>query len=160
MTTGEDVTAGLDLDALDMSAITPESFARIVKATPPERTAEVMAGPHRRRILDELFGRMTVLFKSEVAGDREAMIRWRITAPDTAEPDTYETDIAAGHLTVTPHPTDRAPRLTLTMAAPELLKLASGIASGPLLLITRKLSAEGDLLLAAALTRWFDLPRV
>ncbi len=159
MANADDLTAALDLDTLDMSGITPERFARIVRSTPPERTAAVMAGPHRRRILDELFARMRVLFKAEAAGDREARVRWRITAPG-AEPDVYETDIAAGRLTVTGHLTDRAVRLTLTMAAPELLKLASGSASGPLLLITRRLSAEGDLLLAAALTRWFDLPRV
>jgi hypothetical protein len=149
----------LDFDALDMTAVTPERFARIVKDAPPGATAAVMAGPHRRRILDELFRRMTLLFRSEVAGDREALVRWRITGPG-GEPDTYETAIGGGRLTVTPHATDRVPRLTLTMAAPELLRLASGLTSGPLLFITRKLNAEGDLLLAAALTRWFDLPRV
>ncbi len=159
MANGNDPTPELDIGTLDLSAVEPREFARIVHATPAARTAEVMAGPHRRRVLDELFRRMTVLFKPDVAGDREVMVRWRITAADGAA-DTYETEVRGGRLTVTPHATQRSPRLTLTMAAPELLRLASGGVSAPLLLITRKLDAKGDLLLAAAMTRWFDLPRV
>jgi hypothetical protein len=147
----------LDLDALDLTAVTPERFARIVRDAPPERTAAVMAGPHRRRVLDEVFHRMPSRFRGEAAGDREALVRWRITAPD-GEPDTYETAIAGGRLTVTAHRTDRDATLTLTMSGPDLLRLTSGAMSGPMLLITRRLTADGDLLLAAALTRWFDLP--
>ena len=56
MANGDDPSAELDLDTLDMTAMTPQRFARIVREAPPGRTAEVMAGPHRRRILDELFG--------------------------------------------------------------------------------------------------------
>lgn len=159
MATGDESTAALDLGTLDLSTVDPQEFARIVRTTPIARTTEVMAGPHRRRVLDELFRRMAILFKPGMAGDRQVMIRWCVTAAD-GPADTYETDVADGRLTVTPHATDRSPRLTLTMAAPELLKLASGSASGPLLLITRKLDARGDLLLAASMTRWFDLPGV
>lgn len=157
MATGDRLAFGLDLATLDLGAVEPAEFARIVRALPARRTAEFMAGPHRRRVLDELFRRMETLFRAEAAGDREALVRWRITASDGGV-DTYETAIAGGRLTVTPRATERTPRLTLTMAAPELLHLASGIASGPLLFLTRRLKAQGDLLLAGALARWFDLP--
>ncbi|MGW7002208.1 SCP2 sterol-binding domain-containing protein [Streptomyces sp. NPDC054933] len=157
MATSDDLD--LDSGTLDLRSVEPGEFARIIRDTPARRTAEVMAGPHRRRVLDELFRRMETLFKPAEAGDRTALVRWRITgAGDTL--DTYETYIADGRCVVTPHATDRQARLTLTMAAPELLKLASGNASGPALFLTRRLKMQGDLRLAGGLLSYFDIPRV
>ncbi|MEU1626101.1 SCP2 sterol-binding domain-containing protein [Streptomyces sp. NPDC020096] len=157
MATSDDLD--LDSGTLDLRSVEPGEFARIIRDTPARRTAEVMAGPHRRRVLDELFRRMETLFKPAEAGDRTALVRWRITgAGDTL--DTYETYIADGRCVVTPHATDRQARLTLTMAAPELLKLASGNASGPALFLTRRLKMQGDLRLAGGLLSYFDIPKV
>ncbi|MDI5967173.1 alkyl sulfatase C-terminal domain-containing protein [Streptomyces sp. SL13] len=156
--TSAELAAALEDGSLDLAAVPPAEFARIVRDVPQREAAVFMAGPHRGRVLDELFRRMAVLLRPEAVGDREVLLRWRITAPGGGH-DTFETAIAGGVLTVTAHRTERAPRLTLTMAAPELLRLAAGLASGPALFLTRRLSARGDLLVAAALTRWFDLPR-
>lgn len=161
MATGDNLASALDLDALDaldLGSVAPETFARVVKALPARTAAEFMAGPQRARVLDEVFRRMETLFRPEAAGSREVLVRWRITAPGGV--DVYETRVADGRLVATPGATDRVPRLTLTMAAPELLRLAAGCASGPVLFLTRRLKAQGDLLLAGSLTRWFDLPRV
>ncbi|SEG13617.1 SCP-2 sterol transfer family protein [Actinacidiphila yanglinensis] len=152
----------LDLEALDFGAVAPQEFARIVKGLPGRRIAELMAGPQRRRVLDEVFGRMHTLFKPEAAGDRDALIRWRITVSGLepgADDDVYETHIAAGTCTVTPERTDRTPQLSLTMAAPEFLRLVSGNASGPTLFFTRKLKVNGDIRLAGGLTYFFDIPK-
>lgn len=148
----------VQLDAMDLGAVEPREFARIVKRTPARKAAEVMAGPHRGRVLDELFRRMETLFRPEAAGERVALVRWRITRADGPY-DVYETYIADGRLTVTPYATDREPRLTLTLAAPDLLRLASGNASGPALFLLRKVRAHGDLRLAARLTELFEIPR-
>ncbi len=153
------LTAALEDGGLDLAGVAPEEFARMVRDMPPAEAAAFMAGPHRRRVLDELFGRMARLLRPGAAGGREVLVRWRVTAPGGGH-DTYETAIAGDTLTVTPCRTDRDPRLTLTVAAPDLLRLAAGLASGPGLFLTRRLTARGDLLLAAALTRWFDLPRL
>lgn len=158
MVTRNDLASGPDLDALDLRAVAPQEFARIVRATSARRIAEIMAGPHRDRVLDELFRRMETLFRPDAAGSREALVRWHVTAPGGGV-DTYETAVADGRLVATRGATARKPRLTLTMAAPELLKLAAGLASGPALFLTLRLKAQGDLLLAGVLTRWFDLPK-
>jgi hypothetical protein len=166
----------LDLETMDFGAVEPREFARIVKRLSTGRIAELMVGPQRRRVLDEVFGRMHTLFKPEAAGDRDALIRWRITGgrdrgkvagtgtgtgQDDGERggDVYETHIAHGTCTVTPERTDREPQLSLTMAAPEFLKLVSGNASGPTLLFTRKLKLKGDIRLAGGLTYFFDIPK-
>jgi hypothetical protein len=152
----------LDLETLDFGSVAPQEFARIVKGLPGRRIAELMAGPQRRRVLDEVFGRMHTLFKPEAAGDRDALIRWRITDSGTepgAGDDVYETHIAQGACTVTSERTDRTPQLSLTMAGPEFLKLVSGNASGPTLFFTRKLKVKGDIRLAGGLTYFFDIPK-
>jgi predicted lipid carrier protein YhbT len=117
-----------------------------------------MAGPQRRRVLDEVFGRMNTHFRPSAAGDRDALIRWTITDGE-GEGDVYETHIAHGTCTVTPERTDRAPQLALTAAGPDFLKLVSGNASGPTLFFTRKLKVKGDIRLAGGLTYFFDIPR-
>lgn len=149
---------GIDLEMLDFGAVEPKEFARIVKELPAGRIAEFMSGPQRRRVLDEVFQRMHTLFKPEAAGSRDALIRWRITVGDHA-PDVYETHIAGGACTVAAEDTGRTPQLTLTMAAPDFLKLVSGNASGPTLFFTRKLKLQGDIRLAGGLTYFFDIPK-
>jgi predicted lipid carrier protein YhbT len=149
----------LDLDTLDFASVRPNEFARIVKELPGRRIAELMSGPQRRRVLDEVFGRMESLFRPDAAGGRDALIRWRITDGDEDGGDVYETHIAHGACTVTGERTDRAPQLSLVMAAPEFLKLVSGNASGPALFFTRKLRLKGDIRLAGGLTYFFDIPK-
>ncbi|NUP39629.1 MAG: sterol-binding protein [Streptomyces sp.] len=149
----------LDLETLDFGSVEPADFARIVKGLPSARIAELMGGRQRRRVLDEVFGRMHTLFKPDAAGSRDALIRWRITAADGGPDDVYETHIGGGTCTVTPERTDREPQLSLVMAAPEFLKLVSGNASGPTLFFTRKLKLKGDIRLAGSLTYFFDIPR-
>jgi len=149
----------LDLEALDFGSVEPVEFARIVKAMPAGRITELMNGPQRRRVLDEVFGRMETLFKPDAARGRDALIRWRITEGDEESGDVYETHIAHGACVVTPERTDRTPQLSLTMAALEFLRLVSGNASGPTLFFTRKLKAKGDIRLAGGLTHFFDIPK-
>ncbi len=149
----------LDLEQLDFGTVEPVEFARIVKGLPARRITELMSGPQRRRVLDEVFGRMETRFKPDSARGRDALIRWRITEGDEEGGDVYETHIADGACTVSRGRTDRTPTVSLTMAALEFLKLVSGNASGPTLFFTRKLKVKGDIRLAGGLTHFFDIPK-
>lgn len=151
----------LDLESLDFGAVEPVEFARIVKELPAKRIIGFMTGPQRRRVLDEVFQRMNTRFKPDAAGDRDVLIRWRITDGTNAEvmEDVYETRIAHRTCTVTPERTERSAQLSLTMSAPEFLKLVSGNASGPQMFFTRRLRVKGDIRLAGALLHYFDIPK-
>lgn len=149
----------LDLDGLDFGEVSPEEFARIVKSAPGKQITELMRGPDRQRVLDEVLGRMETRFKPDVAGSLRALIRWQVTGRPDAEPDVYETQIAEGTCTLTKGHTEQEPRVTLTLADIDFLKLVSGNASGPTLFLTRKLKIAGDVGLAAGLTRYFDIPK-
>jgi putative sterol carrier protein len=148
----------LNLDTLDFGEISAEEFARLVRNTGKRELAAAVAGPVRARVLDEVFGRMRDRFKPDAAGRLSAVVRWRIV--DDGEPDAvYTMVIGNGTCAVAKGADEREPRLTLTMAAVEFLRLASGNASGTTMFMTRRLKAGGDLSLAAVLTRYFDIPR-
>ncbi|WP_405013609.1 SCP2 sterol-binding domain-containing protein [Kitasatospora sp. NBC_01539] len=147
-----------DVDTLDFTAISPQEFALLVRNTPRRALADIAGGPSRGRLLDEVFSRMESRFKPDTAGRLEALVRWRITDP--GQPDAvYETAIADGACTLTTGEGTREPRLGLTLATAEFLRLASGNASGVTLFMTRRLKVDGDLGLAAGLTRYFDIPK-
>jgi predicted lipid carrier protein YhbT len=148
----------LDLNSLDFGAVEPEEFAKIVKDVPAARIAEFMAGPQRRRVLDEVFQRMGGRFRPDAAAGRRLLVRWRITDGDDLD-DVYETEIADRRCTVTDRRTDRTPQLSLTMPAQEFLRLASGNASGPVLFFSRKLKVKGDIRVAGHLLQYFDIPK-
>ncbi len=138
--------SALDVEKIDIGAMTPQEFAQLVARTPKQQIAEVMSGEHRRKVLDEVFRRMEKHFRPDKAGSTNAAIRWRIGGRPDGGYDEYETVIADGACTV-------------TVDAVEFLKLVSGNASGVALFMTRKLKLAGDLGLGANLTNLFDIPK-
>ncbi|MFH8568498.1 SCP2 sterol-binding domain-containing protein [Streptomyces sp. NPDC017993] len=150
----DDVRA--QLAALDFASVTPQEFARIVKGLTTRQISELAKGELRTRVLAEVFGRMSRQFRPEAAGTVTAVIRWQITGESRV---VYETTLADGECAVRKGRTDTEPRLTLTMADVEFLKLVSGNGNPMTMLLTRRLKVSGDLALAAALNRYFDIPK-
>ncbi len=145
---------------LDFASVTPDEFARTVKGLSGREIAGIARdGALRARVLDEVFGRMERQFRPEAAGSLTALIRWTVTGVG-ANPDVvYETLIADGTCTVRAGRSEARPRVALTMADAEFLKLVSGNASPVVLFVTRKVRITGDLALAAGLARYFDIPK-
>jgi predicted lipid carrier protein YhbT len=147
-----------DIESLNFAEISPEEFAGLVKNLPKSDLATIASGPSRERIADEIFGRMETRFKPDVAGRLRALIRWQVV--DSGQPElVYETNIADQAITLRKGASEDEPRLTLTGSAVDMVRLFSGNASGTTLFMTRKLKVSGDLGLAAALTRYFDIPK-
>ena len=148
----------MDIESLNFAEISPEEFAKLVKNLPKRDLAEIASGPSRQRVADEIFGRMQTRFKSDVAGKLTALIRWQVA--DEGQPELiYETDITDGQIALSRGDSGKQARLTLTGSAVDMVRLFSGNASGTTLFMTRKLKVAGDLGLAAALTRYFDIPK-
>src|SRR3982750_2431931 len=99
-----------DFNAESLATVEPKEFARLVKSTPDAPIAEVMAGPDRGPILEEVFGRMPTLFRADRAGATQAVIHWNITGGPGGSTDSYETVIENGACPGTTHPV-RAPSL-------------------------------------------------
>ncbi|MEV0696476.1 SCP2 sterol-binding domain-containing protein [Saccharopolyspora sp. NPDC050389] len=139
---------------VDLSALRPEQFARLISRASDAQIEAVMERPElRERILDEVFRRMGEHYK---AGAAEAVVRWRIGTDDDLL--RYECVLADGKCTVSKDP-QHEPRVTITTPPAEFLKLASGNASAPMLFMKGKLKVAGDLGFAAGLTKLFQIPK-
>jgi hypothetical protein len=147
-----------EFDLSDMASTEPAEFARMVKATPDPRLAELMAGDQRTAILDEIFGRFPNLFRADRAGSMSAVIHWAISGSAGGGDDVYQVVIENGSCTTSPT-ADRDPRLTIALGPVEFLRVVAGAGNPMMMFMTGKLKAKGDLGLAANLTNLFDLPK-
>ena len=147
-----------DFSSETFASIGPKEFATLVKSTPDSKINEVMSGPDRTKILDEVFNRMPTLFRADKAGNTQAVIHWNITGGPAGSTDAYETVIENGACTVTNQPV-RDPKLTMTMDALTLLKVVSGDGNPMMMFMTGKVKAKGDLGLAANVAKLFDIPK-
>ncbi|HEY7271636.1 MAG TPA: SCP2 sterol-binding domain-containing protein [Actinoplanes sp.] len=147
-----------DFNAEALAAVEPKEFAQLVKSTPDSTIADVMAGPDRGKILEEVFNRMPTLFRADRAGTTQAVIHWNITGGPGGGSDAYETVIENGACTVTNQPV-RDPKLAMTMDPVTFLKVVSGDGNPMMMFMTGKIKAKGDLGLAAQVAKLFDIPR-
>ncbi|MEU6268322.1 SCP2 sterol-binding domain-containing protein [Saccharopolyspora shandongensis] len=142
---------------VDLSALRPEQFARLISRASDAQIEAVMERPElRERILDEVFRRMGEHYKAEKASSIEAVVRWRIGTEDDLL--RYECVLTGGQCTVSKDP-QHEPRVTITTPPADFLKLASGNASAPMLFMKGKLKVAGDLGFAAGLTKLFQIPK-
>ncbi|GAB3287284.1 SCP2 sterol-binding domain-containing protein [Parasphingorhabdus pacifica] len=142
---------------LGLYSLTPEQFSRLISRASSEQIDSVMASPRlRETILDEVFRRMGEHYKSDQARNTEAVVRWRIGTGD--EHLRYECVLSGGTCTVNKEP-ENEPRVTITLAPGEFLKLASGNASAPVLFMTGKIKVAGDVGFAAGLAKLFQIPK-
>jgi putative sterol carrier protein len=147
-----------DFDPSNFSTVDPAQFAQLVKSTPDDKLKEAMQSDARGRILDEIFSRFPKLFRADRAGATNTVIQWNITDRPDGGVDAYEVVIADGTCTVA-NPPQLDPKLTLTMAPVDFLKVVSGAGNPMMMFMTGKLKAKGDLALAANVANLFDLPK-
>ena len=147
-----------DLGSADLSSLTPQEFAQLVKRTPDAQLVDDLAGPNRTKILDAIFGKFPELFRSERAGSTNTVIHWTITGGADGGSDTYELVIADAKCTLSPQP-QHEPKLAVTVAPVDFLKLVSGNGNPVMMFMTGKLKAKGDLGLAANIQNLFNIPK-
>ena len=154
----DQLDAGAAVANLDQVA--PEEFAKLIAEAPEAQIAEIMDGPQRKQVLDEIFRRMADHAEPSKIGSTEAVVHFKIL--DRPEDqgggyDHYEVVVEDGRCTASDDP-QREPKVTIKVGPVHFLKLASNQASGPTLFMTGKLKLEGDVMLASRLTSFFRIP--
>ena len=137
-----------------------EDFAKLIADSSREQLEEVVNGPNRKRVLDEIFGRMTDHVDKDRAQGLNAIVHFKILdRPEEAGGgyDHYEVLFDDGSCRATDQPTED-PQVTIRVRPVDFLKLAANQASGPTLFLTVKLKLEGDVMLASRLTSFFRIP--
>jgi hypothetical protein len=146
---------------VDFARMRSQTFARIVTGASSDQLQEIMVRPKlRKRVLDEIFGRMGRHFRADRAGSTTAVVHWRFSESGDGggDYDRYETIIENGACVVNAGRT-RDARVTITLPPADFLRLITRNASGPVLFMTGKLRIKGDLAFAAGLAGLFDLPQ-
>jgi alkyl sulfatase BDS1-like metallo-beta-lactamase superfamily hydrolase len=135
-----------------------EELAALVRRAPPERLDRIMRSPARRVVLDAIFWQMPRRLDQRRATGIDASIRWRITAAEGNRADVYDLLIADGRAHVRRGGGDVAPRLTISVDAAELVRVAVGSSNPVNAYFNGKLSLRGDVMQAARLTMLFRVP--
>jgi putative sterol carrier protein len=144
----------------DLDQIDADDFAKLIAEASDEQIAEIVNGPARKQVLDQIFGRMADHVDAEQARGVDAVVHFKIL--DRPEElgggyDHYEVVFDGGTCTAS-DVVEREPNVTIRVAPVHFLKLASNQASGPTLFLTGKLKLEGDVMLATRLTGFFRIP--
>jgi putative sterol carrier protein len=145
---------------VDTGAVNPEDFAKLIAGAPDEMIAEIINGPYRKQVLDEIFNRMAEHVEPARAKGTDAVVHFKILdRPDDQGGgyDHYEVVFENGECAASDEPA-REPNVTIKVGGVDFLKLAASKASGPTLFMTGKLKLEGDVMLASRLTGFFRIP--
>jgi putative sterol carrier protein len=145
----------------DLAQFEPQRFAELIGNSKDEQLSEIIHGPLRKQVLDEIFGRMAEHVEpSQIAG-LDTVVHFKILDRPEEQGggyDHYEVIFADGACRASDSP-ERDPKATIKVNGVQFLKLAAGKASGPVLFMTGKLKLEGDVMLASRLTSFFRIPR-
>ena len=114
--------------------------------------------PTRKKILDEIFGRMADHADPAQITDVDEIVQFKINDAPGGGVDTYEAVIKDGSVTVKDEPTTDSPKMAISADPVPFLKLVTGQESGPTMFMTGKLKIEGDLMFASRMTSFFRIP--
>lgn len=117
---------------------------------------EITAEVERRgvdNVLEQVFNGMASRFRPDKAAGHEAVVQWDTRIGE--ETHSWQLHVADGSC-VARRGTEATPRVTLGMAAPDLLRFVAGQLDGMRAFMTGKLRVSGDLLFAQTMSSWFQ----
>jgi putative sterol carrier protein len=147
-------------DIGNLAQVDPADFAKLMAEASDEQIAEIVNGPSRKEVLDEIFKRMAEHVDPASARGTDAVVHFKILdRPESLGGgyDHYEVVFEDGACAASDR-IEREPNVTIRVGPVQFLKLASNQASGPTLFLTGKLRLEGDVMLASRLTGFFRIP--
>jgi putative sterol carrier protein len=144
----------------DLADFAPEQFAELIADAKDDQLSEIIHGPLRKQVLDEIFGRMADHVEPAQIEGLDAVVHFKILDRPEEQGggyDHYEVIFTDGACRASDSP-EHDPKVTIRVSGVQFLKLAANNASGPTLFLTGKLKLEGDVMLASRLTSFFRIP--
>ncbi|MFC6880438.1 MULTISPECIES: SCP2 sterol-binding domain-containing protein [Actinomadura] len=135
---------------------TPEHLRRLldIEGVDDAFIAEFVESVGAGVVLDQVFDLMAARYAPERAKGRHGVVQWNVRTP-SGRPRHYQLALAP-HGAVARRGKAVRPKVTLTLAAPDLLRLCAGRLRVVPALRDRSLRVSGNLLFGARLPRWFD----
>lgn len=145
---------------VDIGSLRTETLVWLIDSASRAQLEALMTDPRLRTLmLEELFRRMSLHLDRDKAAGAGVVICWRFPEGSGQDGyDRYQTVIEDGGC-VSGDVLDREPHATVTLAAADLLKLATGGVSVPAMFLRGKVKIRGDIPLVAKLVGYFDIPR-
>lgn len=140
---------------VDLGEITPEEFGQLVAAAEDEQLIEAVREVGTEKVLDRVFQGMRDRFVPERAEGVTADIQFVVE--DAGQQHPYLVRVDRGSCEIERTRAGDA-RVTLTADLLHFLKLTSGQAGGPSLFMSGKLKISGELMFAARVTNFFEVP--
>lgn len=103
--------------------------------------------------LDKVFEGMTKAFLADKAKGQSAVIQWDIKT--TSDTKTYQVNVADGKCSFAKGAAQK-PRVTLSAALPDFLRVITGKVAGQQAFFSGKLKLSGDMMFAMTQENWFD----
>ncbi len=135
-----------------------DGFARLIRSSPEDRLARLMSSPARRVILEAIFWQMPKRLDRKRAAGASASVRWRITDGPRDRVDTYQLQLEDGSCRVIRGENGPDPRVTLTVDGAEFLRIATGSSDATRSYFSGRITAAGDIMVAAKLASMFRIP--
>ena len=104
-------------------------------------------------VLGQIFAGMVEAFLPQKAGSQSAVIQYDINVGGTVH--SYQLKIAGGRCELVKGAAGPA-RVTLTLQAPDFLRLVTGTLNGMQAFMTGKLKLTGDMMFAQVMQGWFE----
>src|SRR5262245_6183530 len=124
-----------DVAVASLEQVAPEDFAKLIAESSDEQIAEVVNGPQRKHVLDQIFSRMADHMQAERIGDAGAVVHFKIfDRPEDqgGDYDHFEVVFENGRCAANDQP-ERDPNVTIKVGPVDFLKLAANQGSGPTL---------------------------
>lgn len=158
---GTEPVHGTPVDPRD---IDPVAVAGALHGVDEEHLRSVMASGFRQVVLDEVFGRMPDHVDPRKAARARATVGFRLTGRPDGEVDRYVLRLSEGRASVLAGDAADAVATvdrdaTVTCAAHDFLRLATGHLSAVTGVLRGRLRVEGDKVAALRLASAFDIPR-
>ena len=117
-----------------------------------------MRTPVRRAVLDGIFWQMPQHLAGESARGLTAVVQWHIAAGEDGPAEVYELQFNGGRCRTRRGVGSDEPQLTITLGAPEFVRLATGNLNPMQAYFAGKIVLGGDTMLAAKLQALFPIP--
>lgn len=141
------------MDASKIAINTPKELAAMIEGRSDAEINEAVTAIGPDTALQKVFEGMVKAFLPDQAKGQAAVIQWDITLP--SGPTTYQVKVDGSACTFQKGSPDK-PRVTLTAALPDFLRLITGKANGQQMFFSGKLKLAGDMMFAMTQEKWFD----
>lgn len=145
---------------VELRGLSTETLVYVVAKASKEQLRALAAHPELRRVfLEEIFRRMSDHFLPEKARYATCVVNWRFTGGDGNDGfDRFQTVIEGG-LCVSGVDLGRDPDTTITVAAEDFFRIATGNAAVATMFVTGKVKVKGEYAPAVRLSSYFDIPK-